>query len=185
MLLAALSAAKIIYITEGQQIIDTRPIRNGENNQSHGPIVLQNLRMGQAISLLENWGVVKSSYNLQEDPSNTSHNHVSIEPQSGIEYLETNKDWSSISPFLRLMARYNVNLSNKLFFLLISMVIVITLRCVHALSKGVRRAHLLAPTKGALLKELYTRDGAGLLISRDVYEGVRQAQASDVRAVGI
>jgi amino-acid N-acetyltransferase len=39
--------------------------------------------------------------------------------------------------------------------------------------------------KGALLKELYSRDGAGLLISKDVYEGVRQAQASDVRAVGI
>lgn len=34
-----------------------------------------------------------------------------------------------------------------------------------------------------LLKELYTRDGAGILISRDVYEGIRQAQASDVRAV--
>jgi hypothetical protein len=31
------------------------------------------------------------------------------------------------------------------------------LRCVYALSGGVRRAHLLAPSKGALLKELYTR----------------------------
>jgi hypothetical protein len=30
-------------------------------------------------------------------------------------------------------------------------------RCVYALSGGVRRAHLLAPLKGALLKELYTR----------------------------
>jgi hypothetical protein len=28
---------------------------------------------------------------------------------------------------------------------------------VYALSGGVRRAHLLAPSKGALLKELYTR----------------------------
>ena len=32
-------------------------------------------------------------------------------------------------------------------------------RCVYALSGGVRRAHLLAPSKGALLKELYTRYG--------------------------
>ena len=27
------------------------------------------------------------------------------------------------------------------------------------------------------------RDGAGILVSRDVYEGIRQAQPSDVRAV--
>ena len=46
-----------------------------------------------------------------------------------------------------------------------------------------KRAHLLFPGQGQLLKELYTRDGAGVLISRDVYEGIRQAQASDVRAV--
>ena len=56
-------------------------------------------------------------------------------------------------------------------------------RCVHSLNGGVKRAHLIFPTQGALLKELYTRDGDGVLISRDVYEGIRQAQASDVRAV--
>lgn len=48
---------------------------------------------------------------------------------------------------------------------------------------GVRRAHLIAPTQGALLKELYTRDGAGMLISRDVYEGIRPAQPSDLRSI--
>ena len=47
-----------------------------------------------------------------------------------------------------------------------------------------QRAHLLAPAKGVILKELYTRNGAGLLISRDLYDNVRQAQASDVRDIG-
>lgn len=30
---------------------------------------------------------------------------------------------------------------------------------------------------------IYGRDGAGILISRDVYDGIRQAQASDVRTI--
>ena len=51
------------------------------------------------------------------------------------------------------------------------------------LSRGVKRAHLIPPSKGTLLKELYTRDGAGMLINRDVYEGIRQATVEDVRGV--
>jgi amino-acid N-acetyltransferase len=53
-------------------------------------------------------------------------------------------------------------------------------RAVAALSKDVRRAHLISPTEGTLLKELYSRDGAGMLISRDVYEGIRQAEAAGI-----
>jgi amino-acid N-acetyltransferase len=56
-------------------------------------------------------------------------------------------------------------------------------KAVLALSRGVRRAHFIPPHKGTLLKELYTRDGTGILVSRDVYEGIRQAEAADVRAV--
>jgi len=52
--------------------------------------------------------------------------------------------------------------------------------CVTALEQGVTRAHLIAPTDGALLRELYTRDGAGTLISRDIYEGIRSATSSDI-----
>ena len=52
--------------------------------------------------------------------------------------------------------------------------------CVSALEQGVTRAHLIAPTDGALLRELYTRDGAGTLISRDIYEGIRSATSSDI-----
>jgi amino-acid N-acetyltransferase len=56
----------------------------------------------------------------------------------------------------------------------------LTAWCVGALEQGVTRAHLVAPTDGALLRELYTRDGAGTLISRDIYEGIRGATLSDV-----
>ncbi|CAN0487440.1 unnamed protein product, partial [Laminaria digitata] len=35
--------------------------------------------------------------------------------------------------------------------------------------QGVSRAHIVPPTSGALLQELYTRDGSGLLISRDMW----------------
>ena len=52
--------------------------------------------------------------------------------------------------------------------------------CVRALELGVTRAHLLPPTPGALIQELYTTDGIGTLISRDVYDGIRLAQASDI-----
>ena len=48
--------------------------------------------------------------------------------------------------------------------------------CVRALELGVTRAHLLPPTPGALIQELYTTDGIGTLISRDVYDGIRLAQ---------
>jgi amino-acid N-acetyltransferase len=56
-------------------------------------------------------------------------------------------------------------------------------RSTHALNSGVKRAHLIPPGKGAILKELYTGDGAGMLISRDVYEGIRAATAADVMSV--
>jgi amino-acid N-acetyltransferase len=55
--------------------------------------------------------------------------------------------------------------------------------CINALQKGVLRAHLLPPAAGALITELYTTDGVGTLISRDVYEGIRLATAADVPSI--
>mmetsp|Transcript_11747 Transcript_11747/g.24174 ORF Transcript_11747/g.24174 Transcript_11747/m.24174 type:complete len:478 (+) Transcript_11747:857-2290(+) len=54
---------------------------------------------------------------------------------------------------------------------------------VSALDRGVKRAHILAPANGALLQELYTRDGSGTLISRDLYEGIRPANVNDVSGI--
>lgn len=52
---------------------------------------------------------------------------------------------------------------------------------VKALEKGVRRAHILNRyLDGVLLMEVFHRDGVGLMISRDLYEGFRRARLSDV-----
>ncbi len=48
----------------------------------------------------------------------------------------------------------------------------------------VRRVHLLPrQTDGALLQELFTRDGIGTLISADRYEGIRPARIDDVAGI--
>lgn len=49
-----------------------------------------------------------------------------------------------------------------------------------ALEQGVKRAHIISPKFGAVLQELYTRDGSGALISGDLYEGIRRANVNDV-----
>ena len=55
---------------------------------------------------------------------------------------------------------------------------------INACNNGVRRAHLIShQTDGALLLELYTRDGNGTLITTDTYEGLRQANINDVGGV--
>ena len=55
--------------------------------------------------------------------------------------------------------------------------------CVSSLERGVKRAHIISPINGALLQELYTRDGGGTLISRDIYEGIRVADVQDVQGI--
>jgi amino-acid N-acetyltransferase len=54
---------------------------------------------------------------------------------------------------------------------------------VQAVEQGVKRAHVISPKHGALLQELYTRDGSGTLISGDLYDGIRRAKVSDVSAI--
>eukprot|EP00591_Stephanopyxis_turris_P001427 CAMPEP_0195506972 /NCGR_PEP_ID=MMETSP0794_2-20130614/495_1 /TAXON_ID=515487 /ORGANISM="Stephanopyxis turris, Strain CCMP 815" /LENGTH=815 /DNA_ID=CAMNT_0040633463 /DNA_START=93 /DNA_END=2540 /DNA_ORIENTATION=- len=53
----------------------------------------------------------------------------------------------------------------------------------NALKNGVKRAHIIPPCNGALLQELFTRDGAGTLISRDLYDGIRRANVNDVAGI--
>jgi len=55
---------------------------------------------------------------------------------------------------------------------------------IKACKHGVRRSHLIShETDGALLLELYTRDGSGTMITTDTYEGLRQANINDVGGV--
>lgn len=60
-----------------------------------------------------------------------------------------------------------------------------TLRCAYeACSRGVRRCHLIdRRIDGALLLELFTRDGCGTLISADRYEGLRRAGIEDIGGI--
>lgn len=54
----------------------------------------------------------------------------------------------------------------------------------HACRNGVRRAHLVdAHADGALLRELFTRDGVGVLITSDQYEDIRPARTDDVAGI--
>jgi amino-acid N-acetyltransferase len=50
--------------------------------------------------------------------------------------------------------------------------------------KGVRRAHIIGYREdGALLEELFTRDGSGTLVSSDQYEQIRQARVEDIGGI--
>jgi len=52
---------------------------------------------------------------------------------------------------------------------------------ITACEQGVARTHLISRQhEGALLQELYTRDGEGCLITNDIYEDTRPAQIDDV-----
>ena len=51
---------------------------------------------------------------------------------------------------------------------------------VDACAQGVPRSHLIQRQEdGSLLLELFTRDGGGLMISRDLYDGIRPARPVD------
>ncbi|OQR98128.1 amino-acid acetyltransferase [Thraustotheca clavata] len=53
-----------------------------------------------------------------------------------------------------------------------------------ACSSGVKRAHLVSRHKnGGLLQELFSRDGDGLMLSKDLYEGVRMARTNDIPSI--
>lgn len=55
---------------------------------------------------------------------------------------------------------------------------------VRAIESGVPRVHLISyQHDGALLQELFSRDGAGTLISRDSYETIRTASINDVGGI--
>jgi amino-acid N-acetyltransferase len=57
-------------------------------------------------------------------------------------------------------------------------------RAIESCRAGVRRAHLIDHRRdGALLLELFTRDGIGTMITTDIYEGTRQATIEDVGGI--
>lgn len=60
----------------------------------------------------------------------------------------------------------------------------ILLNSIEASLNGIKRVHLLdRHVNGALLKEFFTRDGVGTLVSADNYDGLRQASITDVGGI--
>ncbi len=58
------------------------------------------------------------------------------------------------------------------------------LAAVEACRGGVSRAHLVSRLEdGALLKELFTRDGVGTLVTGEQFEGLRTASSGDIGAI--
>lgn len=56
--------------------------------------------------------------------------------------------------------------------------------CHKACDGGVPRAHVISSKEdGSLLKELFTRDGAGTMVYRDSYETIRRARIDDVQGL--
>ena len=54
-------------------------------------------------------------------------------------------------------------------------------RAATACAQGVKRSHLIDRHRdGALLSELFTRDGVGTLVTNDPFEGTRQANVDDI-----
>jgi len=54
----------------------------------------------------------------------------------------------------------------------------------EACDQGVRRSHIISyASDGALLEELFTRDGLGTLVSDDNYEHLRAARAEDIAGI--
>jgi len=54
----------------------------------------------------------------------------------------------------------------------------------HAASNGVPRSHLVSyANDGSLLRELFTRDGCGTLVTLEIYENIRNAHIEDVGGI--
>ena len=59
-------------------------------------------------------------------------------------------------------------------------------KSLHACQQGVKRCHIVnSQQDGALLKELFTRDGSGLLIDSGHYDNIRAACTSDIAGIKV
>jgi hypothetical protein len=125
---------------------------------------VQALRLTQAAALLQLWGIYQASYNyvdVEEDEQNQFITDTSsvkrFKYRNGPRMPGNEFAFSPSRDTLdfRLFDNNNTSISS------VSRYVRLLAKCVYALNGGVRRAHLVPTDKGALLKELFTRDGAG------------------------
>eukprot|EP01041_Mallomonas_annulata_P009200 gene9200-19071_t len=195
---AKIKASKLIFWTQGQHIIDTR---------SNKP--LQSLRLSQAVALLNTWNTGSTMDNELDRNDTPADVAVAVVSDSDSDYVPsatstvsstttsttstttaaatvsssstTSSTSSTTTPIPRpipIPMYESMGIIGELA--LEESFIQVLSRCVYALQGGVNRAHLIPPTRGSLLKELYTHDGSGLLISRDVYESADIRDLEDI-----
>lgn len=154
---AALKASKVLFLTkEGETLVD---IRNND--------LIKSLRLSQAVALLAQMAIPTYSY-LYEDKGLDNTEDRKHEPNA-----------TNANTHVDVHAEYSDSQTNSLNTNFVRLLA----KCVYAVTGGVRRAHLIPPNRGALLKELYTIDGEGVLISGDTYEGIRPAVEEDLRTI--
>ncbi len=150
------------------------------DSRSNKPV--QSLRLAQAVALLEQWGLSKEAYNYVEverdDEAGSDHSSAMNSYSSmyasfaakkkdaitdGVEEgkLDDEKnvvvDHAVGQPLHPVESNFIDMMSNSA----VSAFVRLLAKCVYSLTGGVRRAHLVPTDRGAILKELFTRDGAG------------------------
>ena len=147
-----LSADKIIYMLEEPAHICERPVvpttttttsatthnDNNNNNSNNKHNEIMSIRLSEAKRLLTNFGI-------DTDTNNKNNQQQTGRSSSSSETSKTTKETpasKSVSASLPAVDQFLENIGHSAM----------------ALTNGVRRAHLVCPSDGSLLEELYTRD---------------------------
>ena len=187
---AALGARKLLWVTDGHSFI----------SDETGDLV-QCMRLSDANALLGHYGLdASASTDLrlsEQDQNSCSDTHLDGDignelSSSPLPSISQPRSEPSLQPWKPILDLHNPEslvlqdqptYSDRFEDPATAQLVNLVRFSVSALERGVTRAHLVAPTSGDLLRELYTSDGAGTLISRDLYDGIRRAKDSDI--VGI
>lgn len=95
---------------------------------------------------------------------------------------KSNHGNAALSAALREISATTVNAGNNLPTAMQPLQGVID-NSIYACRHGVPRCHIVSTSDGALMKELFTRDGSGLMIDSGSYDTIRQAVTRDVSGI--
>jgi amino-acid N-acetyltransferase len=151
----ALEASKIIYFTEKEM-----ELRHKVHDNK-----IQSLRLSDARRLLEYHGI-------------SCHKKGFVTMTRGEEEKDDDSNSDDSEPENKQKQGDKVEMTRDARDMLLRIG-----WSIQALEQGVKRAHIISPKFGAVLQELYTRDGSGTLVSGDLYEGIRRATVHDVSGI--
>jgi amino-acid N-acetyltransferase len=156
----ALEASKIIYFTEKEMEL---------RHRIHGNKI-QSLRLSDALRLLEYHGISCSKKGFVT-MTKRDEEHMNDSDGSNDGHETENKKKQDDTGVKTEMTRDTRDMLLRIGW------------SIQALEQGVKRAHIISPKYGSVLQELYTRDGSGMLVSGDLYEGIRRATVHDVSGI--